>query len=401
MNEQKSKIYLSPPHMSGKERTYIDEALDTNWIAPIGPQVDAFEQEVADYVGKKGAVALSSGTSAIHLALRLLGVEKGDIVFCSTLTFIASANPIVYLGAEPVFIDSEPDTWNMSPTALERALEDARRTNTLPKAVIVVHLYGQSAKMDEIVALCEKYGVAIIEDAAESLGSTYKGRASGTIGHFGVFSFNGNKIITTSSGGMLISDDLDAITKARFLATQARDPAIHYQHSQLGYNYRLSNILAGIGRAQLQVLEQRVGQRRAIFHRYESMLGSLPGVEFMPELKNTRSNRWLTTFTVDEMEAGVGVKQIFEDLHRNNIESRPVWKPLHLQPLFSHCRYYPYEEDQSVSERLFNQGLCLPSGSGMSMADQQRVIDCILATFERANANDMQQNPILDSVNNL
>ncbi|WP_312502531.1 aminotransferase class I/II-fold pyridoxal phosphate-dependent enzyme, partial [Bacillus luti] len=275
--QHKKRIYLSSPHMSGHEQKYIKDAFDSNWIAPLGPNVDEFERELASFVGVKGGAAVSSGTAAIHLALRLLNVQKGDIVFCSSFTFVASANPIVYLGAEPVFIDSEPETWNMSPQALAIALHDANKAGKLPKAVILVHLYGQSAKLDEILSLCNDYDVPVIEDAAESLGSTYKGKASGTFGKFGIYSFNGNKIITTSGGGMLVSNDTEAIEKAKFLATQARDPAPHYQHSQIGYNYRMSNILAGIGRGQLEVLEDRVRSRRRIFNRYYEELSQIPG----------------------------------------------------------------------------------------------------------------------------
>ncbi|MEK5325855.1 DegT/DnrJ/EryC1/StrS family aminotransferase [Aeribacillus sp. FSL M8-0254] len=370
----KERIYLSPPHMSGNEQKYIDEAFKTNWIAPLGPNVDAFEKELAEYVGIEGAVAAISGTAAIHLALRLLDIKSGDRVFCSTLTFIASASPILYQGAEPVFIDSEPDTWNMSPVALERALEDAKLEEKLPKAVIVVNLYGQSAKMDEILSLCNKYHIPVIEDAAESLGSTYKGKKSGTFGKFGIYSFNGNKIITTSGGGMLVSNDIEALKKARFLATQARDPALHYQHSQLGYNYRMSNVLAGIGRAQLEVLEHRIEARRAIFQRYFEELGQIDGVCFMPELEGTVSNRWLTTLTIDPEKLRVSPVEIINYLSEENIEARRVWKPLHIQPLFEEIKYYPHHENYSVSEALFENGICLPSGSNMTPDQQARVI---------------------------
>ncbi|WP_413307812.1 aminotransferase class I/II-fold pyridoxal phosphate-dependent enzyme [Bacillus sp. 1P10SD] len=376
----KKRIFLSSPHMSGNEQKYIQEAFETNWIAPLGPNVDAFEKEVAQYVGASEAVAVSSGTAAIHLALSLLGVEKGDKVFCSSLTFIASANPIVYQGAEPVFIDSEPETWNMSPEALERAFHDALKDGSLPKAVIVVNLYGQSAMMDEITAICNQYGVPIIEDAAESLGSKYKGKASGNFGKFGIFSFNGNKIITTSGGGMLVSDDIDALQKARFLATQARDAAPYYQHSQIGFNYRLSNILAGIGRAQLEVLKDRIASRRAVFQRYYDQLSHLPGFTFMPELQDTFSNRWLTALTVDEKEAGISVKDILRVLGEENIEARPVWKPLHLQPVFKNVKYYSHQEQDSISEGLFNNGLCLPSGSNMTDEDIETIINHIKHT---------------------
>jgi len=363
--------------MSGAEMDYIKEAFETNWIAPLGPNVDAFEMEIANYVGVNEGVAVSSGTAAIHLALSLLGVAKGDTVFCSSLTFVATANPILYLGAEPVFIDSELDTWNMSPIALEQAFKDALKKNKLPKAVIIVNLYGQSAKMDELVSLCRSYSVPMIEDAAESLGSLYKGKASGTFGDIGIYSFNGNKIITTSGGGMLISNDTEALRKARFLATQAKDPAPHYQHSQIGYNYRLSNILAGIGRSQLKVLHTRVEKRRAIYNTYFEELSHLPGISFMPELENTLSNRWLTALTVNEEVSGVSNNDLLHALEKENIEARPVWKPLHLQPLFEGYKYFSHSMEESISEKLFETGLCLPSGSNMNNEDQQRVIECI------------------------
>jgi pyridoxal phosphate-dependent aminotransferase EpsN len=366
--------------MSGKEHKYINEAFETNWIAPLGPNVDEFEKEIAQYVGVNEAVAVSSGTAAIHLALSLLEVGKGDKVFCSSLTFIASANPIIYQGAEPVFIDSEPDTWNMSPQALERAFEDAIKDRILPKAVIVVNLYGQSAKMEEITTICNQYGVPIIEDAAESLGAMYKGKASGSFGKFGIFSFNGNKIITTSGGGMLVSNDRESLQRARFLATQARDAAPHYQHSQIGFNYRLSNILAGIGRAQLEVLDERIAARRAVFQQYYNELSDLPGFRFMPELADTFSNRWLTALTINENEAGISDVDILNTLSAENIEARPVWKPLHLQPVFKLRKYYPHNEKESVSETLFNNGLCLPSGSNMTDDDIKTVIHHIRQT---------------------
>ncbi|WP_310197802.1 aminotransferase class I/II-fold pyridoxal phosphate-dependent enzyme [Neobacillus niacini] len=376
--------------MSGKEHKYINEAFETNWIAPLGPNVDAFEKEIADYVGVSEAVAVSSGTSAIHLALLLLNVGKGDKVFCSSLTFIASANPIIYQGAEPVFIDSEPETWNMSPQALERAFKEAFKEGNLPKAVIVVNLYGQSAKIEEIAIICNQYGVPIIEDAAESLGAVYKGKASGTFGEYGIFSFNGNKIITTSGGGMLVSNNREALQRARFLATQARDAAPHYQHSRVGYNYRLSNILAGVGRAQLEVLDDRIAARRAIFQRYFDELSSLPGFTFMPELTDTLSNRWLTALTINQYEAGTSVTEILNTLNEENIEARPVWKPLHLQPIFEDMSYYSHSEDESVSEILFNSGLCLPSGSNMTEEDIETVIHHIKQTvIKRKDRADM------------
>jgi len=370
------RIFLSSPHMSGQEQKYIDEAFVTNWVAPLGPNVEAFERELAEYVGAKGVVALSSGTAAIHLALRLLEVGQGDIVFCSTLTFAASCNPILYQGGTPVFIDSEPESWNMSPIALQKAFQDAEISGTLPKAVIVVNLYGQSADMDPILEICSHYNVPVIEDAAESLGATYKGKASGTLGKFGIFSFNGNKIITTSGGGALVSDDLGALEKARFLATQARDPARHYQHSQLGYNYRLSNILAGIGRAQLQVLNDRIIKRREIFARYQEALKDIPGLAFMPEAPFGRSNRWLTVMTVNRDVTGITAAELCDYLAEYNIEARPVWKPMHLQPLYRGVKYYKHS-GSSISDQLFNSGICLPSGSNMSIEEQGYVISKI------------------------
>lgn len=368
------RILLSAPHMSGNEQKYINEAFETNWIAPLGPNVNAFEEELATYAGTKGAAALSSGTAAIHLALDLLGVGRGDIVFCSSLTFIASANPIIYLGAEPVFIDSEPETWNMSPVALENAFKDAEAEGKLPKAVVVVNLYGQSAKMDELIEVCDRYGVPVVEDAAESLGSTYKGKKSGTFGKFGVYSFNGNKIITTSGGGMLVSNDTEKLERARFLATQARDQAKHYQHSMIGYNYRMSNILAGVGRAQLEVLDQRVEAKRAVFERYVEGLGDIEGLEFMPELEGTKSNRWLSVITINPEIIKVVPYDLIDTLEAENIEARPVWKPLHMQPVFKGRKFFAHAEGDVVSERLFTTGVCLPSGTAMKVEEQLKVI---------------------------
>lgn len=373
----KARILLSPPHMSGRELHYIKEAFDSNWIAPLGPNVDAFEKDIASYTGANDVIAVSSGTAAIHLALSLLGITNGDTVCCSTLTFVASANPILYQGAEPVFIDSEPDSWNMSPLALRKALKAAKLEGKLPKAVIIVNLYGQSAKMDALLLICNFYGVPIIEDAAESLGSTYKGKASGTFGRFGVYSFNGNKIITTSGGGALISDNVGSIQTARFLATQAKDPAPYYQHSVMGYNYRMSNLLAGVGRTQLQVLDNRVEAKRHVFRRYYHALADLPGIHFMPELENSRSNRWLTTFTINEQVAGVSTEQLMAALNDENIEARHVWKPLHMQPLFKGTRYYSHQENEHIAERLFATGICLPSGTNLTEEEQNRVITCI------------------------
>lgn len=379
----KDRIFLSSPHMSGSEMKYIEEAFQTNWITSMGPNIDAFEAELANIVGSTEAVAVSSGTAAIHLALSLLNVTKGDKVFCSSLTFVASANPILYQGAEPVFIDSEPETWNMSPIALERAFRDAFQSGELPKAVIIVNLYGQPAKMNELIAICNHYQVPIIEDAAESLGAMYQGKASGTFGDIGIYSFNGNKIITSSGGGMLVSNNKELLKKARFLASQAKDDAPHYQHSVVGYNYRMSNILAGIGRSQLEYLTHRVETRRGIFKRYFEELNQLPGLNFMPELANTRSNRWLTSFTLNENEAKTSVHHLISCLAEENIEARPVWKPLHSQPLFQESRYYPHKLEESVSDQLFKNGICLPSGSNMTEDEQTRVIDVIQNTLQK------------------
>ncbi|MFK4304060.1 pyridoxal phosphate-dependent aminotransferase EpsN [Paenibacillus sp. RC254] len=369
------RIYLSSPHMDGAEQQYIAEAFETNWIAPLGKNVDLFESEVANYVGSKGAVALSSGTAAIHLALILLNVQQDDIVFCSSLTFVASANPILYQGAIPVFIDSEPDSWNMSPEALERALKTYADKGQKPKAVIVVNLYGQSADYDRLKKLCDEYEVPIIEDAAESLGATYGKQMSGVIGKFGIFSFNGNKIITTSGGGMLVSEDVILLEKARFYATQARDRAKHYQHSQIGYNYRLSNVLAGIGRGQLQVLDKRISQKRGIFKNYYDALSAIDGIEFMPEASFGKSTRWLTTMLIDSKKIRKTVTDIIDGLEEFNIESRPVWKPLHIQPLFAEADYFKHDVEKDVSKELFLNGICLPSDTNMTFEDQKFVIE--------------------------
>ncbi|MEK8126899.1 DegT/DnrJ/EryC1/StrS family aminotransferase [Paenibacillus filicis] len=376
MSGAREKIFLSPPHMSGEEQKYIDSAFASNWIAPLGPNVEQFEQEIANYVGVRGALSLSSGTAAIHLALRLLNIKPGDLVLCSTFTFVASANPILYEGAQPVFIDSEPDTWNMSPIALKRAIVELSKKGKIPKALILVNLYGQNADMDPLLDICKFYNIPIIEDAAESLGATYKGKMSGTFGKYGIYSFNGNKIITTSGGGMLVSDDIEALERARFWATQSRDQARYYQHSQLGFNYRLSNVLAGIGIAQLKVLEDRICARRAVFKRYFEMLSQIDGVKFMPEADFSFSTRWLTALTIEPNSYRNPIK-IIEYLEKKNIEARLVWKPLHLQPLFKGIQYYSHTEEESVSERLFNIGVCLPSGSNLTIEDQNYVINCL------------------------
>lgn len=366
-------ILLSTPHMGNEEVSFVKEAFDTNWIAPVGPHVDAFEKEFCDAVGSGYAAAVSSGTAALHLALRLIGVEPGDEVFCSTLTFIASASPITYLGAKPVFIDSDRTSWNMNPYLFQEALEQRAKLNRLPKAVVLVHLYGQSADIEPILKACDQYNIPLIEDAAEALGATYQERSPGTFGKAGIYSFNGNKIITTSGGGMLVSEDAELVEKARFLATQARDPAPHYQHSEIGYNYRLSNVLAGIGRGQLRVLNERVAARRRNFETYQNALGKLPGIQFMPEASFGRATRWLSCLTIDAKQFGADREQVRLALAQQNIEARPVWKPLHLQPIFSSCERIGGE----VAEALFEQGLCLPSGSNLSSEDLERVIQAI------------------------
>nr|WP_242704644.1 aminotransferase class I/II-fold pyridoxal phosphate-dependent enzyme [Enterococcus sp. 665A] len=361
--------------MGENEQKYVKQAFDDNWIAPLGENVDKFEESIAEYVGSEGsAAALSSGTAAIHLALKILNVGRGDVVFAPTFTFIASVNPILYQGARPVFIDSEPDTWNMSPRALEKALMDAERNNQLPKAVIVVNLYGQMAKYDEIIALTNKYNIPIIEDAAESLGSTYKGKQSGTFGDIGIFSFNGNKIITTSGGGALVSSDQSFVNKSRFLATQARDDAPYYQHSEIGYNYRLSNVSAGIGRGQMEVLPIRVEKRKSIFEQYKKEFSTVLSVDMMPEIEGMSPNRWLSTLTLSNITDIGEIVDIIKQFNEKNIETRALWKPLHLQPLFSGTLVYFHDDNSSVSEKLFNSGLCLPSGSNMSSEQQEYVI---------------------------
>ncbi|WP_317914470.1 DegT/DnrJ/EryC1/StrS family aminotransferase [Carnobacterium maltaromaticum] len=378
MVAENKRILLSSPHMSGNEQNYINNAFKENWIAPLGPNVNQFELDIAAYAGVKGASVTSSGTGAIHLALDILGVKQGDSVFCSTFTFVASANPALYLGADITFIDSEVETWNMSPFALEQALSDAKKMGKLPKAIIVVNLYGQSAQMDELLEIANSYNVPIIEDAAESLGAEYKGKKSGTLGKIGIYSFNGNKIITTSGGGVLISDDEEIIARSRFLATQARDEAPHYQHSMVGYNYRMSNILAGVGIAQLQVLDERVARRREIFDTYYQELAGIEGVQFMPELNGTKSNRWLTTLTIDQKIIQLNPYEIMDKMNEANIETRALWKPLHMQPLFKDNKFYKDKNSlESTAGLLFANGLCLPSGSNMTNAEQNRVIEAI------------------------
>lgn len=370
MRDRYPRIYLSPPHMGGQERGFLDEAFASNWIAPLGPQVDAFERELAERVGAGAAAAVSSGTSAIHLALRLLGVRAGDTVVVSTLTFIGSVNPVVYQGATPVFIDSERTSWNMDPDLLAQYLEDKAETGDLPAAAVVVHVYGQTADMDPIMEVCRSYEVPVLEDAAEALGATYRGREAGTIGRIGAYSFNGNKIITTSGGGMLVSDSDELIEKARNLAAQAREPGGFYHHDTVGYNYRLSNLLAAVGRGQLRVLDERIAARRRNFKKYHEALADLSGLSFMPEADWGRANRWLTTVTFDADQFGCGPTEVREQLEEVNAESRPLWKPMHLQPPFRDCEVV----GGGVAEDLFERGLCLPSGSSMCEDDLERVI---------------------------
>jgi len=373
-----SKIWLSSPHMGENELINVKEAFETNWIAPLGPFVDLFEKKLAEKTKVKHVAALSSGTSAIHLALIILGVEKDDIVLCQSFTFSASANPIVYQGATPVFIDSEKETWNMCPQALEDAIKKYVAIGKKPKAIIPVHLYGVPAKMFEIISIANKYEIPVIEDAAEALGSTYKGIPCGSFGKFGILSFNGNKIITTSGGGALISNEEDAINKARFLATQARDKAPHYQHSHIGYNYRLSNVLAGIGVGQLDVLDERVVARRSNFQFYQSELSVISGISFLQESADSFSNRWLTCILVDPLKTkGITSEDIRVKLEKDNIESRPLWKPMHLQPIFSTADFL----GGVIAAELFEHGLCLPSGSNLAEADLERTVSIIKSLF--------------------
>jgi pyridoxal phosphate-dependent aminotransferase EpsN len=363
--------------MGRQEEKFVAEAFATNWIAPLGPLVDAFETQFATVVGAPHAVALSSGTAALHLSLRLLGVGPGDDVFVSTLTFAASVKPIVYLGGNPVFVDSDRTSWNMNPGLLADALAARARAGRLPKAVVLVHLYGQSADIDEVLDVCHKFGVTLVEDAAEALGATYKGRTPGTFGHAGIYSFNGNKIITTSGGGMLVTSNGDLARHARKLATQARDAQPHYEHSEIGYNYRLSNVLAGIGLGQLQVLEDHVQARRRNFDFYRTALEDLPGITFMPEAPWGRHTRWLTTLTIDPRHFGADREELRLALEVENIEARPVWKPMHLQPVFR-----AYESiGGEVAASLFNDGLCLPSGSNLTIEDLERVVRVIQRTY--------------------
>ena len=384
------KIFLSPPHLSGHETQFVQQAFDSNYIAPLGPQVNAFEKEFSEHVGLKHCVALSSGTAAMHLALHILGIGPGDEVFASTLTFIGSVSPVIFQGATPVFIDADPDTWNLSPDLLADALAAAQKSGRPPKAVIPTDLYGQCADYDRLQEICDAYNVPLVIDAAEALGATYKNRAAGNAGAAAVYSFNGNKIITTSGGGMLASHDPTLIEKARFLSQQARDPAPHYQHSEIGFNYRMSNILAAIGRGQLKALEDRVAQKRDIFNHYSQAFKDIPGIDFMPEAPYGTANRWLTVILITPDAFGADRENIRLALEKENIESRPVWKPMHLQPVFWIDGRKPKDNNQnkkthparvvggSVSEDIFNRGLCLPSGTALTRDELNRIIDIIM-----------------------
>lgn len=371
-----ARIYLSPPHMGPDERSLLLDAFDSNWIAPLGPHVEAFERELAARVSRPHAAALSSGTAGLHLALQLLGVGRGDDVLVSTLTFAASANPVTYVGARPVFLDSERKTWNLDPALLEEELESRRRTGmAMPKALIVVDLYGQCADYTRLVPLCEKYGVTLIEDAAEALGATWAGKPAGSFGALAVFSFNGNKIITTSGGGMLVGSDKALIEKARFLATQARDPAPHYQHTHIGNNYRLSNLLAAVGRGQLRVLDERIAARRRNRALYEKAFAGVPGISFMPLAAEGAWNGWLSVIVIDAKAFGATREQVRLALEKENVESRPVWKPMHLQPVFADCPV----RGGATAQAIFDDGLCLPSGSSLMTDELERVAGLVLA----------------------
>lgn len=372
------KIYLSCPTMHGEEQAFIKEAFDTNWVAPLGPNVDAFEKEMVQYTGAGHASALSAGTAAIHLALRILGIGEGDIVFTPSLTFSATCNPIVYEKATPVFIDSETDTWNMSPKALQRAFEKYPN----PKAVIVVHLYGTSAKLDEIMAVCKEHQVTLIEDAAESLGSTYKGKHTGTFGRIGIYSFNGNKIITTSGGGMLVSDEEEITRKATFLATQARDPARHYQHSQIGYNYRMSNITAGIGRGQLLHIEEHKARKKEIYRQYREAFADIEELSMNPLNKDGDDNCWLSCGLIKE-GCSIAPDAVMDALAEENIETRPIWKPMHLQPVFAEYDYITAREGEDIAASIFERGFCLPSDIKNTEEDMERIIRIVRNVFKK------------------
>ncbi len=377
-NQNRKRIYLASPTMHGLEQEMVKEAFDTNWVAPVGPHVNKLEEEIAEYLGVKYGAALSGGTAAVHLAMKLLGVKRGDVVFSTALTFAATCNPIVYENATPVFIDSEPDTWNMSPEALKKAFEKYPH----PKAVICVHLYGTPAKLSEIMAICEEHNVPLVEDAAESLSATYKGRQTGSFGKYGIISFNGNKIITTSSGGMIVGNDKEDIDKARFLATQARDPARHYQHSQIGYNYRLSNVLAGIGRGQFRSLELHHNLKKKIYETYKAAFADIPEITMNPLNPDGEANYWLSCMTIAP-DCGVTPLMIMDALDAQNIESRPIWKPMQLQPVYADCDFFSHLDEGSVSEDIFNRGLCLPSDIKNTDEDMELIIKTIRGVFGR------------------
>ncbi len=366
------RIFLSVPHMGGNEERYVHQAFTSNWLSTVGPNIAAFEKEFEKRVGHP-AVALSSCTAAIHIGLRLLGVVQGDEVFCPALTFVGGCNPVRYLGAEPVILDCNHSTWNLDPNILEEALRERAESNRLPRALVVVHIYGQCTDMDPILALCRQYSIPVLEDAAEALGSTYKGRHAGSMGDIGVYSFNGNKIITTTAGGMLVSRDAAAVEKARFWSQQARDPGIAYEHSELGYNYRMSNVLAGIGRGQLEVLDLRIEQRRAIAFRYRDAFSDLPGISLMPQARYGLNTNWLSCFLIDERQYGVSRDALIQALDEANVEARPVWKPMHLQPLYADCKRF----GGAVAEDLFRRGICLPSSSSLCEEEQLYVVNCV------------------------
>lgn len=372
---EKPKIWLSSPHMSGNEQKYINEAFESNWVAPLGKNIDEFENQVSQYTGTKYAAAVTTGTAALQLALRLVGVSRGDYVICQSFTFVASANAILYQGAQPIFVDSETKTWGMDPELLEKAILHCMSLEKKPKAIVPVHLYGMPVNMVEIMRIAKKYRIPVIEDAAEALGSSINGKMCGSFGDFGVISFNGNKIITTSGGGMLLSDNPKKIEKAKFLATQARENFPHYQHEEMGYNFRMSNVLAGIGRGQMEVLNERIESRRSNFNYYKEKLGQIPGISFLKELEGSISNRWLTIILLDpKLTGGIGREDLRLALADENIESRPLWKPMHMQPLFESAPYF----GKGIAMKLFKHGLCLPSGSNLTKEELDRVIDVII-----------------------
>ena len=373
----KDKIWLSSPHMGEEELLNVQEAFATNWVAPAGPFIGQFENDLAAYCGTAGAAVVQSGTAAIHLALRLLDIQQNDLILCQSFTFIGSSNPILYEKATPVFIDSEASTWNMCPNALEEAIVDLDKKGKRPKAIIVVHLYGMPAKMKEIMTIAHRYNIPVIEDAAEALGSSIDGKVCGSFGDFGVLSFNGNKIITTSAGGALLSNNLEALQKARFLSTQAKDNAPHYEHTQMGYNYRMSNIAAAIGVGQLKVLDQRIAARRTNHDFYQALLANVEGVQFLEEPEGYFSNRWLSCIIIDPTKTGVSREDLRLVLEKENIESRPLWKPMHMQPLFSHCDYYGTD----FIEKLFLDGICLPSGSNLNPQEKERISSQLKVVF--------------------